>query len=179
MLKFSEFDVCRNYVHKDKAKIIAYIEALYNKESALNNIQNLQDRKIAACQQVKLNPKDEYVISMMAMKEPVVNDLIFVYLSQFQNSNAFHQLCSDQQLFWSIQQVINKPMDTQDEDEVIEKYAKRAKLSETADEISKRINRLYSEIYSQEDSREKAVAHITQMLRPEERIRQRDEKNAA
>jgi hypothetical protein len=178
MVKFSDFDVCKKFTHKDKAKILKYVELMYSKDSALNNIQNLKDRKTEACTQAKLNPKEKEMVEIMGMQNLIVNDLIFVYLSQFQSSNSYHQLCTDQQLYWSIQQLLMKPLEVDDEEELTARYEKRAKLSETSDSLIKRINRLYSEIYAIEEVREMAVSHVRQMLRPEERIRMRDEKAA-
>jgi len=164
-------DVCQRFAHKDKNKIFLFISLLYSKDSALNNIQNLSERKREAAQQAKLNLKDPEVIDMMDLQNEAVNKLIFAYLSSFQNSNSYHKLCSDQQLFWDIQSILMSPIKTQDEDEIMDKYKKRGDLSKTSDELLVRINRLYSEIYAHEEVKDMAVMHVTQMLRPEQRIR--------
>lgn len=171
MIKFSDMDVCQRFVSKDKNKILSYIERLYAKESPLNNIQNLSERKREAAQQAKLNLKDPEVIEIMDLQNDAVNKLIFAYLSSYQNSNSFHKLCSDQQLFWDIQSILMSPISTDDEDQLMEKYKKRGALSETSDDLLRRINRLYSEIYATEDVQEMAFTSIRQMLRPEERIK--------
>lgn len=174
MAKFSDLDICQRFVNKDKAKIISYIELLYSKESTINSIQNLSERKREACKLSKLNPVDQEVISIMDLKHEEVNKLIFAYLSVYQSSNSYHKLCSDQQLFWDIQRILMSPAGTEDEDTLMAKYKKRGELSSTSDELLKRINRLYSEIYTQEDAIDLAVTNIRQMLRPEDRIKQKE-----
>jgi len=167
MVKFSDSEICKSFVHKEKAKVIKYIEAMYNKNSKLNNIQNLKDRKLEACKESKLNPKDVDTIDVMEMKNEDVRKLVMYYLSIFQNSNQFHQLITDQQLFWSIQEIIVKPIEDVDEDSIMEKYKKRTALSETADNLAKRINRLYSEIYATDELKDEAkefVRHIHRLL---------------
>lgn len=173
-MKFIDFDVCKDFINKDKTKIIRYIELVYNKESILNGIQNLKERKNEACRQAKLDLGDSSTKKIMNLRNEEVNTLIFHYLSIFQNSNSFHQLCTDQQLFWSIQQILMKPIQTDDEDEIIEKYKKRGALSESADQIKMRINRLYSEIFFSEDFKEIALTQVRQMNRPEQIVKQKD-----
>jgi len=151
-----------------------YIELLYSKDSPLNNTQNLSERKREAAQQAKLNLSDPDVINIMDLKDEAVNKLIFAFLSTYQNSNAYHKLCSDQQLFWDIQSILMSPAATTDEEELMKKYKARGELSKTSDELLTRINRLYSEIYAQEDVKDMAVNHVVQMLRPEQRIKMRD-----
>ncbi len=173
-MKFSDFEACKNFVNKDKNKIIRYIEILYSKDSPLNSIQNLLERKREACKQAKLNPVDQESINIMDMKNKDVNNLVFTYLSLYQNNNLFTQLCQDQQLVWNIQQLLLSVPDISDEDKLGDIYKKRSALSDTSDGIIKRINRLYGEIYSSdEETTEMAVAHVTQMLRPEARIKNR------
>lgn len=174
MAKFSDFDVCNKFVHKDKAKIIFFISVLYSKDSALNNIQNISERKREACKQAKLNELDPEVIQIMDLQHTEVNKLIFEYLSIYQNSNKYHKLCADQQLFWDIQKILMSSGGTADEDELMDKYKKRGDLSKTSDELLSRINKYYSEIYASEEVQEMAVTHVRQMMRPEERIKNRD-----
>lgn len=174
MVKFSDLDVCKRFAHKDKNKIIAYIENLYTKASELNNIQNLSERKRAACEKAKLNPRDTEVLSIMDLQHEDVNKLIFAFLSTFQNSNSYHKLCSDQQLFWDIQKILMSPAGVDDEDQLMNKYKKRGELSKTADELLVRINRLYSEIFAEEETQELAHVIVRQMMRPEERVRNKE-----
>jgi hypothetical protein len=175
MAEFKDMEVCLSYKGKDKLKVIKYIELLYSKESPLNNIQNLGDRKVEACKQAKLNPHDTYVKEIMDLKNKDVFGLIFCYLSTFNNDNEFHLLMTDQQLLWSIQKILMTPVETEDEDELMDKYKKRAELSKTSDELSKRITRRLSEIYTQEDVREEATNFIRQMKTPEQRIKEKEE----
>lgn len=172
-MKFEDFKVCKDFVNKDKSKILNYVQALYHRNSELNNIQNLQDRKLAACAAAKLNPRDPQVIDIMDLKNEEVNWIIDTYLGLYQNSNAYHQLQMDQEMLWRIQRLLLSPIETLEEDELIKKYQKRAELAETGDTISRRINRSISEIYTTPDVQEVATTHIRQMKRIEERIKER------
>lgn len=145
---------------------------MYSQESPLNNIQNLQERKAEACKKAKLSPADDSVIDIMEMRNEETNELIFHYLSFYQNSNSFHQLCTDQQMFWNIQQALNKPVNCDDEDSIIAKYEKRTKLSEASDALKRRINALYGEIYKTKEVQDIAVTVVRQMLTPEQRLKQ-------
>lgn len=178
MVKFSDFKECREFRHPDKAKIIKYIELLYHKDSELNGIQNLMDRKMEACKNAKLNPSAEDIQNIMDMRDESVNFLIFLYLSQFQSSNEFHQLCMDQQLLWNIQQLLAMPVTSVDEDEIMKKYEKRTDLSKKATELITKINKGISEIYTSDDkTQDVMISHVRQMMRPEERIRKREEES--
>lgn len=174
MGKFSDLDVCQRFVHKDKNKILAYISFLYDRDSDLNNIQHLDERKREACLRSKLDFDDPEVKSIMEMKNDQVNKLIFDYLSIFQNNNSYHKLCTDQQMFWDIQKILMTSPTTTDEDELMKKYKSRGELSKTSDDILSRINRLYNEIYLYDEVKEVAVSHVTQMLRPEQRVRMKE-----
>ncbi|HTJ52610.1 MAG TPA: hypothetical protein VL443_24310 [Cyclobacteriaceae bacterium] len=152
---------------------------MYSKDSPLNNIQNLSERKRAACLQAKLSDKDPEMIKIMDLQHEEVNKLIFAYLAEFQNHNKYLKLCSDQQLFWDIQKILLSPIGVEDEDKIMEKYKKRGDLSKTADEVLTRINKLFSDIFAHEDTQEMAQTVIaTQMLRPEDRARLKENVSA-
>lgn len=173
-MKFEDLEICKRFIHPEKKKILTYVGLLYSVESPLNGIQNLQERKLEACKQAKLDPKHIDVISIMELKHKQVNDIIFVYLSEYQHHNAYQQLCQDQQLFWNISQLLMKPLEVDDEDSLTSKYSNRMKLSEQADGLVKRIRRLYAEIYREEETQEMAETHVRQMLRPEQRVKMRE-----
>ena len=171
MVKFSDLEVCQKFQSKDKTKILKYIETLYSKSSPLQKVQNLLDRKIAACKEAKLSPTDESVIEIMDLKNKEVNNLIFAFHAVFQDNNKMTNLAADQQLLWNIQQLmLSNPM-VIDEDELSDRYKKRIALSDMADSLEKRVARLIGEIFFHEDvKKDVASAGIRQMLRPEERL---------
>lgn len=172
MLRFSELEVCKQFRHKDKVKILVYIEKMFSKDSPLNSMQNLSDRKREACKLAKLNDRDPEVLEIMDLQNKEVNELIFIYLAEFQHSNKYLKLCSDQHLFWSIQKIIMSPIGTDDEDKIMSKYKSRGDLSKTSDDLLIRINRYFAEIFSNEETQEMAETIIVgQMLRPEQRVR--------
>ena len=170
---FKDSEICKAFTHQDKAKIIEYIEILYNQKSVLNTIENLGDRKIEACLKVGLNPEDPDVIdNIMNFKDEEISSLIFHYLSFYQNNNRFHKLCSDQQLFWNMQRLMYMVLDNDLDDQHVESKMKlRANISKESDELMSRIDRLYSEIYGTNDVIQMAELNIRKLLTPEQRLR--------
>lgn len=170
---FSEFEVCKKFKHKDKNKILLFIESLYNRKSPLNKIQDLGERKLAACEKAKLNPAEPWVIEIMELKNEVVSDLIEAYLGLYQNSNKYHKLISDQQLFLSMMRLISKPFDeeTLADEELAEKKMKlRSSISDQADKLLIKIEHSLSEIYGSNEVIEMAEMHIRKLLTPEMRL---------
>lgn len=175
--EFSELDVCKKFKHKDKAKIITYIEAMYNRKSPLNKIQELENRKQAACEKAKLNPNEDWVIKMMNFEDESISELVFVYLGIFQNSNRYHKLMSDQQLYWSMMKLIFKPFDEDtlsDEDKAEQKMKLRNSISDQADKLLTKIEYSYSQIYGTNDVIEMAEMHVRKLLTPELRLLQKE-----
>lgn len=170
--KFSDFEIVKKYTHKDKGKVVSYICEFYSQHSELNKIQDLQERKEAACAMVKLNPKDPYIEEILAMKQEQVNELVFHYLSFYQNSNRFNKLISDQQLLFNMLSILRKPIDeTLDEDELEKKMKSRANISQLADGLISSCDRLMSEIYGEKEVVEVADTMIRRMISPEERVK--------
>lgn len=168
--RFQDMQVCKDFKHKNKDKILLYIELLYNKKSKLNNIEDLWQRKLEACKQAGLASDD--MKDIMEMKDLIVNDLIFHYQSYFQNSNKHQKLLSDQQLFWNMQKILNSSIPEGDEDDTEKKMSARNKISENCDQLLSRIDRLLSEIYSQ-DMIETAEITIRQLMTPEMRLKKK------
>jgi hypothetical protein len=167
--KFSDFDVCKAFKHKDKALLLKYIELVYSKESQLNSIQNLNERKVEACVKAGLDPADAQMIAIMDMKDPEMNNLIFHFQSYFQSSIDHQQYMTDLQTFLDLQKVLMTPISFTDED-VEAKYKKRDSLLAISDNLRQRINRLRAELYSV-DTKDMADLKVRQLLSPEQRIK--------
>jgi hypothetical protein len=171
---FKDFDVWKNFKRKDKTNWLKFIEGVYSVDSELNSIDDFAVRVNTAIIHAGLDPKTKEVQSVINREDQEIEELIFHYLSYYQNSNAFQQLINDQVQFWNIQRILAKPVqleDDQDEDKLVAKYKKRGELSELSDAIRKRINVLKAEIFKSEKTQEIAGAFIRQVLRPEERIK--------
>ncbi len=163
MNKFSELPVVREYSHKDKSKLIKYIEIMYSKTSELNKIDNLTDRKKEACKRSGLM-YDEAADYITLKKDSPVANLVFQYLSYFCHSNKFHNLVANQQLFWRMQTI----MMTNDED-----LDQSIKMSKESEALLSRIQRQLSELYGANELVELAEMEIRKevvMRSPESRV---------
>jgi hypothetical protein len=168
---FKDTDICKKFTHKDKSKIIHYIELVYSRNSELNNIDSVEDRRIEACRQAGLNP--DHVQDIIMQKNDQVNDLIFHYLGYFQNSNEMHQLMAEQQLFWDIQREMMKPVE---EDKKEEQYDWKLKMMVKSSDLLNRIKSRKNELFNPKDIGEDTVDIIEtkiRILKPEERIKSR------
>jgi len=166
MNKFSDLQVVREYQHKDKSKLIKYIEILYSKTSELNKIDNLTERKKEACKRSGI-AYDEDADYITLKKDSTISHLIYCYLSYFCHSNKHHSLMANQQLFWRMQRVIMEFIDGGNLDEAI-------KMSEKSEALLSRIQRQLSELYGSSDLIEMAETEMRKgiiMRSPEERVR--------
>lgn len=164
MNKFSELPVVREYQHKDKSKLIKYIEILYSKTSELNKVDDLSDRKKEACKRSGLTYDEEADYITLKKDSPVAH-LIYCYLSYFCHSNKFHNLVANQQLFWRMQNI----MMTNDED-----LDQALKMSKESEALLSRIQRQLSELYGSNDMIELAEMEIRKevvMRSPEDRVK--------
>jgi hypothetical protein len=171
---FKDFDVWKNFKRKDKEKLLRFIEGVYSVDSDLNSIEDFGVRVNTAIIHAGLDPKDKEVQRVIDRKDEEMEELVFHYLSYYQNSNAFQQLINDQLQFWNIQKMLAKPVQLEDEDnedELVARYKKRGDLSELSDGLRKRINVLKAEIFKSEKTQEIAGKFIRQVLRPEQRIK--------
>jgi hypothetical protein len=163
---FRESDICKNFAHKDKAKIFSYIEALYSEKSPLNQIDNLDERKLEACQVAKLNPEDEDVKAIMAIKHKEVLELIFYYIEVCQNNNTYYSLITRQQLYSNIQREIMTCTDID----------KSIKLSKESDTIRDLVKKDYSELYEKVGGKElvEKAQKMVRVVRLEDRLKKKN-----
>lgn len=149
--------------------IQTYIELVYSEKSELNSIQNLDERKKTACEKAKLNPNDEYVQSIINMKDMIVNEQIFEYLRQ-QNGNDFVLLISDQHLFWELQQRQMKRLVDDDSDSTLKDLELKTKISEKSEQLLERIEVRKRKIFSGNEEEKMATTKI-RIMTPEQRLR--------
>lgn len=164
-MSFKDWDICKNFSHKDKGKILSTIDLLFNKKSELNKIQNFDERKKQACIQAGLKSID-------LLEEEKVKDLIFNYLSYYQNSNEFQLLINDQQLFWNLQREMMRPFPTEN-DEIEDASDYKLKISKQSAELLARIKVRFAELYNTEQIGPETVELIEtkiRVLRPEDRV---------
>lgn len=160
---FKDLEICKDYVSKDKLKILTAIDLLFNKKSELNKIQNFDERKKEACKQSGLK-------SIELLDEEKVKDLIFYYLSYYQHSNEFQLLINDQQLFWALQKEMMKPVPTE---EIEDAYDFKLKISKQSAELLNRIKIRMADLYNVDQVGQDTIELIEdkiRVLRPEERV---------
>lgn len=166
MKKFSDFPVVKEFQHKDKAKVLKYIELMFNKSSNLIKIENMDERIRVACGKAGIKPED-HVNLISLKKDSQEAHLVFVYLSHYQNNNKFHNLLAAQLLLWRMQRMM---METDASD--MEQALKWSKESEG---LSNRIDNMMSELYGAPTVVEMATTETRKVIalpRPEDRIRQ-------
>jgi len=144
-----------------------YIELVYSMDSPLNSIEDLLHRKKRAAVRAGYVEGEQRALDIMDMKIETVNQKIFIFLKK-QSSNKFMKLISDQQLYYKMMEKVLFLQEGEDESGL----TKAAKLSREADEVMKRINVLYNEIFrSQPELMKVAERNVTKMLAPEARIK--------
>lgn len=155
-----------------KENIEKYIELMYSEESPLNKIENLENRKKSAAEQSGLDHDNDSHIKIMSLKDEIVNIKIFDFINK-NNSNRYIQLISDQQLFWDIQirkmQPLAEGKDI-DEDMILKNINLKTTISRTADELRERIEKMYTLIYKNEETKDMAEKQV-RLMSPEQRLK--------
>lgn len=139
---------------------------MFNQKSDLNKVHDFEERRQQACKRSKLD------YDIIKEGTPEIHELIFHYHIS-QSSLKYQSLCTDQQLFYRIQQQINSPIEDSADVEAVLK--KRTELSNLSRELLIRIDTLYSEIFATKDVTEHAERHIREMLTPEKRLKMNGE----
>lgn len=156
-------------------KIKAYIRLMYSKDSELNAISLLEERKKKACEKSGLEyDKSQHIIHLQ--DEPT-NKAIFEFLNS-ENPNEFIKLMADQQLFWEMQQIQMEPLDRGtgktkiDDETALKNMNLKTTISAKSEELLQRIKKMYDHIYKG-DAEKDMAAEVIRMKRPEERIKKK------
>lgn len=171
---FADSEVYKAFEHKQKAKILLYIENMYTKESKLNKIADPEERKRSAMTVAKLDPEDGEIKMIMEMKNLQVNELIFHFLSYYQYSTRFMKLMADEQLLINMFKQLMKPVadaEAGNEESMNQILISRSKLSLTATDLMSSVERQKSDIYGTDDAKQNADMHIKKVLSIESRIK--------
>jgi hypothetical protein len=177
-MDFDSSEIVKNFEHKFKQKILKYIKAMYNHQSDLNKIENLEDRHKAACEKASISPKEEVMIEIFELKNDIVNMVIHEYMIT-QNPIRYYYLLTSQRMFWQLQLLINGPVNFElSREEQKQEWKMRSELADKCEALIPRIDRLKSEIYMTKEFVVKVADHeVRRRLTLEERIANRD-KNA-
>lgn len=150
-------------------KTLKYIQHLYSKDSELNKIASLDERKKEACKRAGLDwEKSQDIVNL---KDKKINREIFDFLSS-ENPNEYVMLVSDQQLFWEMQHIKMESLDTDkaDEESILKSINLKNTISAKSEELLERINRTFEKIYNHKDEIEMAKQQL-RIMRPEERVK--------
>lgn len=163
MRTFRAHPAFQEYIHPHKEKILKYMELMYGIGSELNRIDNLQERKIAACNKAGLEIPDMQTI--LDEKDEEFQALRHVYLSHYQFHNKFQSLMTFQQLLWNAHK---ESMTPGNDFEV----AKLDKLVDFIDKLEGKCARLFSEIYGSNEIIDIAKEEIKKTRSPEEKLKE-------
>lgn len=150
-----------------------YIELMYTKDSELNKIQNLDERKKVACEKAGLDFEKSQHIVLLTDKD--VREQIFKFL-EANSPNEYMMLVSDEQLFVDMQHMKMEPLqlkdgeNTVDDDRRLKNMNLKNTLSENSEKILDRINRTREKVYKDPEIIEASKDKI-RMLKPEERLK--------
>ncbi len=163
MKPFHTTQIAKNFQHKDREAIIKYVDLMCNKNSDMNSIVNLEERKKVAMAKAKWAGTTEKELQEM------VEELIFHYLSYYQADNDFSLLLSREELYAQMLKAIREPVvNITDED----KYMKTIKLKGDIDSLLEKLNNgiqeLRIKIYG--GHKETAQEKIKKILTPEMRL---------
>ena len=154
-------------------KTLKYIMLLYSKDSELNKISGLDERKKTACKQAGLDwNKSQDIVNL---KDKKINREIFDFLSS-ENPNEYVMLVSDQQLFWEMQHIKMEPLDrgtgekVLDDDQILKNMNLKNSLAVNDEKLLEKIKRTYDSIYKTPAEVAMAQEQI-RMMRPEERLK--------
>jgi hypothetical protein len=137
-----------------------YIELVYSEKSNLNEIIDLDERKIEACKVAKMDEKSDESKAIMDMDNQEVSEMIFQYIIR-NNSNDFALLMADQQLFTNqIKQILDPKTD----------IVLRNKLSEQSDKLLIRVRTRMQSIF-QGSAEVKIASQKLRTMRPEDRLK--------
>lgn len=154
---------------KDNLK--TYIRLMYSKDSELNSIPVLDDRKRKACELAGMDwDKSQDIVHL---KNEKTNEAIFDYLKT-ETPNDYIKLIADQQLFWEMQKIQMTPVDTKDtdDDKVLKNIQLKNTLSGNSETLLDRINRGYEKIFGAPEEVDMAKK-VVRMMRPEERLKKK------
>lgn len=155
-----------------KDSLDRYIKLMYSKDSPLNSIDDLKERKFQAAVKADMDPNDSTIQSkVFNFKDERIRIMIVNFLNK-ENPNAYIKLQADQQLFVSLQAQLLKDIDENtDTDRLL-------KISERTEELLERIDRVKKKVYQEKEIIQEAETKI-RALSPEMRLKESTSKNIA
>lgn len=158
-MKFSETDITTGV----DAKLIAYIEKMNAKDSSLNKIENLEERK-------KLAMKE---CSLQAIPETEeFKRLVVYYLSYFQHYNEYTLLRTREELLQEVMASMGESLvATKDEDKKLKNVKLKGDLDQLAERLVEGCEKLRKKIYGELEDVASEVIKVS--ISPEQRLKQK------
>lgn len=150
----------KSFTHPEKEAVLKYIPLIYSKDSKLQKIENLEERKKQAAKQAGLED-----LTILELKNKEVNKLIIDYLSEEFNLK-FTLLITKLELLWTLIKKLREPME---DGEIADQVKLKGVLDEMCDRLEASCTKLIAEIYTSE-MKDTAMEVVKMSLRPEERL---------
>lgn len=144
-----------------------YIDLVYSQKSKLNSIPNLDERKRAACEQLNIDIKEDWVQNLIQMKDLQANEQIHYFLIT-QNSPEYVLYNADEHLYFELIKRIMEPLKADDDKDM----SYKTKASADASSILVRLQERALKIWKGDAEVEMATQRM-RMMRPEERLKQK------
>lgn len=157
---FATTAIAKAYTHPDKEKVIGYIELMNAKDSMLNKIENLEERKKAAMTLAGL----QTIPDSSEFKE-----LVVYYLNYFQHHNKYSLLRTREEMLAEALADMSQTLDSQDEDTRLKNWKLKGDLDVLCERLIVGIEQLYRDIYG--ELVDVAKEQMKMGLSPEQRLR--------
>lgn len=158
-MKFADLDIARG----TDPKLLSYIEKMNSKESALNRIENLEERKKAALKECGLQSISE---------DEAFKKLVVYYLSYFQHNNKYTLLRTREELLQEVMENMRESLEkTPDEDKKLKNVKLKGDLDQLAERLVEGCEKLYKEIYGELAETARDVIKVS--ISPEQRLKKK------
>lgn len=158
---------------KLQKSIELYISLVYSEKSDLNAIENLDERKKAACERAKLDFKSDAIQNIVQMKDLMWKGRIIDQLIT-QNSNEYMLLVADQNFYCECIKALMEPMaiDNDSKNSGITEldFKTKSLVSKSADELLERMKPRYLSIFKGE-AESKVAQEMIRSRRLEDRLK--------
>lgn len=164
MKPFSSTPIAKAFTHPERDLILKYVVLMCSKDSEMNAIENLEERKKAAMEKSRWRGTEDETL------QEQINELIFHYLSYYQANNDFSLLLSREGLFAEMLKAIREPIVTiKDEDKILKAIKIKGETDNLLEQLNGRIKELRKSLFG--PLIDVAQPRINKILTPESRLK--------
>lgn len=163
-----EYEEFASFQHPDREAIFHYIDLMYNLESPLiKDYQDIAMRKAVAARAAGLDLEQEWMKVIIKGSNPEFNKMVECYVGRIQNNLQFQMLCTAEEYFSELQQLINTKILNKDigDEKLFSSAKSKGALMEESEVTAGRIENYRKILYPKELGVE--VAGIKKRIRPE------------